>query len=128
MIEKVITFRIGEKSFNANFPNVGQIIDMESLKQALSGNRYGAMSASGVKTMYDALDLIDAIAFFKICTPTVLVMFDIEDVINKPLDEFRELRKVYLSTIRPWYEKTLKQLNEATDAGTETKDAEGGSK
>ena len=32
-------FKIGQKEFVAKFPNVGQMLDMESLKQALTNNR-----------------------------------------------------------------------------------------
>lgn len=48
MIERQKKFSIGEKTFTAQFPNVGQLIDLESLKQALTNNRYGVMAASGV--------------------------------------------------------------------------------
>ena len=62
-------FTIGEKTFIANFPNIGQIIDLESLKQAITSNRYGQMAASGIASMYYALDLVDAIAFYQIVVP-----------------------------------------------------------
>ena len=52
MIQRVKKFNIGEKSFTVSFPNVGQIIDVESLKQALTGGRYGVMASSGVASMY----------------------------------------------------------------------------
>ena len=59
-MERTKKFTIGSKSFVAKFPNVGQIIDIDSMKQALSSNRYGNMAASGVVSAYFALDLISA--------------------------------------------------------------------
>ena len=46
MIEREKKFKVGERTFVVKFPNVGQIIDMESLKQALTNNRYGQMAAN----------------------------------------------------------------------------------
>ena len=54
-METTKKFKIGQKEFIAKFPNVGQMLDMESLKQALTNNRYGVMAASGIRSMYKAL-------------------------------------------------------------------------
>lgn len=55
---KAVEFR-GAK-LNVKFPNVGEMIDIENLKTAYSGGRYGVMLASGVKSMIYAVDVIDA--------------------------------------------------------------------
>ena len=78
-MERTKKFTIGSKSFVAKFPNVGQIIDIDSMKQALSSNRYGNMAASGVVSAYFALDIIDAISFFMIVCPEVQQYFDIKN-------------------------------------------------
>ena len=79
MIERQKKFKIGEHQFIANFPNVGQLIDMESLKQALTNNRYGVMAQSGVASMYDALDMVDAIAFLQVVVPDVARYLNIKN-------------------------------------------------
>ena len=61
---KAVEFR-GAK-LNVKFPNVGEMIDIENLKTAYSGGRYGVMLASGVKSMIYAVDVIDAMAFIEI--------------------------------------------------------------
>lgn len=119
-IQREIQVKIGEKAFSAKFPNVGQMIDMESLKQALTSNRYGVMSASGVKSMFIALDLVDAIAFFQVCVPQIAKHYDIKNYAGMQLDDIRDITEAYLQQVKPWYDKLLKQLYTATDGGNET--------
>ena len=109
-MERSKKFQIGKKSFIAQFPNVGQIIDIDSMKQALSSNRYGVMAASGVQSAYFALDLIDAISFFTIACPEVGKHFDIENYASMQIDEINDILKAYTGDIRPWYEETMKEL------------------
>lgn len=116
-IQREIKFNIGERNFTAKFPNVGQMIDMESLKQALTSNRYGVMSASGVKSMYMVLDLVDAIAFFQVCVPSVGKYFDVKNYANLQLDEVRDIVETYLVQIKPWYDDLVKQLYSASGNG-----------
>lgn len=109
-IERIKRFKIGEKEFTAKFPNVGQIIDLESFKQALTSNRYGQMAASGVSSMYNALDIVDAIAFYQIVTPEVGKYYDIKNYATLQLDKISALIKAYNEQIRPWYDDTMNEL------------------
>lgn len=112
-------FTIGEKTFIANFPNIGQIIDLESLKQALTGNRYGQMAASGIASMYYALDLVDAIAFYQIVVPEVAKYYDIRNYASLSVDKSKALVEAYQQQIKPWFDETLNELKGiATDGGT----------
>ena len=119
-MERTKKFTIGSKSFVAKFPNVGQIIDIDSMKQALSSNRYGNIAASGVVSAYFALDLIDAISFLTIVCPDVQRYFDIKNYTTMQIDEINEIVKAYTEQIRPWYDKTMNELN-----GISTKSQDG---
>jgi hypothetical protein len=103
-------FQIGEKVFVANFPNIGQIIDLESLKQALTSNRYGQMAMSGIASMYYALDLVDAIAFYQIVVPEVAKFYDIRNYASLAVDKINNLLSAYQTQIKPWFESTLSEL------------------
>ncbi len=109
-IEREISFSIGEKKFFVKFPNVGQMIDMEALKQALTSNRYGAMCTSGVKSMYLILDQVDAIAFYQICVPSVAKYYNINNFASLQPDEISDLVDNYIRVIKPWYDRVLKQI------------------
>lgn len=121
-MERQKTFKIGERQFTAKFPNVGQIIDLESFKQALTNNRYGQMAMSGVASMYFALDLVDAIAFYNVIVPEVGKYFDISNYATISLDKAKMFIKAYQEQIKPWYDKTMSELKEGSkdDGDTET--------
>ena len=103
-------FTIGNKSFIANFPNVGQIIDLESMKQALTDSRYGQMAASGIASMYYALDLVDAIAFYHVVVPEVAKYYDIKNYASMEVDKIKDLLDAYQRDIRPWFNETMNEL------------------
>lgn len=109
-IEKQKKFTIDGTTFIAKFPNVGQLIDLESFKQALTTNRYGQMASSGVVSMYQALDLVDAIAFFQIVVPEVGKRFDINNYTQMGLDEIKHIVDAYQNEIKPWFDKTMLEL------------------
>lgn len=109
-IERQKKFTINGATFIAKFPNVGQLIDLESFKQALTSNRYGQMAASGVASMYQALDLVDAISFFHVVVPEVGKRFDIINYTQMGLDEIKNLLDAYQNEIKPWFDKTMAEL------------------
>lgn len=110
MIQREIKFSFQDKTFAAKFPNVGQMIDMESLKQALTRGKYGQMAQSGVAYAYYALDLVDAIAFFQVCVPAVSKFFEIKDYTELDLKIAEELVRAYRDEIKPWYDTTLRDI------------------
>ena len=110
MIEREKKITIGEKSFIVSFPNVGQIIMLESTKQALTDNRYGQMAASGVTSMYYALDLVDTVAFFQVCGTEVLKYFDIRNAASVSPDKLEMFVKTYAEQVKPWLDATFAAL------------------
>lgn len=107
---KQITYK--GTSYVVKFPNVGQTIDIEALKQALTANRYGAMAASGVRSMSVALDLVDSIAFLNVMCPEIgrtLPQTNTYTSIDDPVLA-AELSALYREQIAPWYNDILNQL------------------
>lgn len=123
-MERSKKFSIGKKVFIAQFPNVGQIIDIDSMKQALSSNRYGVMAASGVQSAYFALDLIDAIAFFSIVCPEVSKYFDIENYASMQVDEINDILNAYRNDIRPWYDETMNSLRNLSKVNSDDREVD----
>lgn len=125
-LERQKKFTIGKKTFTANFPNIGQLIDLESLKQALTGNRYGQMAASGITSMYYALDLVDAISFYQIVIPEVAKYYDIRNYTTLQIDDMQDLMDAYKNEIKPWFDQTMSELKGISanggDAETENND------
>ncbi len=109
-METTKKFKIGEREFVAKFPNVGQMLDMESLKMALTNGQYGIMAASKVHSMYRALDTADAIAFFQICVPDVAKWFNIESYIALSQEKLKPYVDVYNKDLKPWLDKQMIEL------------------
>ena len=124
MIEREITVEYNGKKFQVKFPNVGQMIDIESLKNGLTGGKYGSFAASGVKSMYFILDMVDTIAFLTVMCPKLKnFITEEEDGIDytqmKP-ETVKTLVTVYKEQILPWYSKIMGQLySSATNDTTE---------
>lgn len=109
-LERKKTFSFLGEKITVNFPNVGQMIDMESLKQSLTGNKYGAMSASGVKSMFYALDMVDALAFFEVMYPKVKRILGVKSFTEMNPEEMKPLIEAYKEHVVPWYDKLLQDL------------------
>ena len=117
MIERSKKFTIGKKSFVIEFPNVGQIIDIESMKQALTNNKYGIMAQSNVRSMYQALDIVDAVSFLSIVAPEVAKYYNVGNYMSLSPEKVKEFVDAYQRDIAPWYLKTLEELQNPLDNG-----------
>lgn len=76
--DKTIITVLGKK-YTVNYPNVGQILEIESLKLLYSNNTYGALVKSGHTTASDLLNLIDAMSYFSVLAPDLIKDMKIED-------------------------------------------------
>lgn len=123
MIEREHAFNFKGEKLTAKFPNVGQLIDMESLKQGLTANRYGTMAASGVKSMYFALDLVDAIVFLQVMCPRVGRIMEVKNFTEMNPIDAKELITVYKEQILPWYSEVLNELYSIDNNGEKADDA-----
>lgn len=106
--KKTFTF-LGEK-VTVTFPNVGQMIDLESLKQSLTGNKYGAMAASGVRSAFYALDMVDALAFFEVLCPRIRRMMQVKNLAELSPERMKIVVDAYKEHVQPWYNSLLENL------------------
>lgn len=135
MIEREIAITYNDKKFIVKFPNVGQLMDIESLKMALTGGKYGTFAASGIKSMYFVLDMVDAISFFSVMCPRLKNFITQEDVDvdytqMKP-ESVKPLVDIYKKDVMPWYNKIMTNLYTSTNEAieeSESQRAEDGSK
>lgn len=119
MIDRQIVISYGGKTFTIKFPNVGQLIDIESLKNVLTGSKYGSFAASGIKSMYFILDVVDTISFLSVMCPKLKrFITDEEDDVDytqmKP-ESIKELIDLYKKEILPWYSEMLEQLYKSSN-------------
>lgn len=121
-IQRTKNFKIDGKTFNVNFPTVGQIIDIEGLKQAMTNNKYGVMAASGIISMYYALDFVDSASFLQVCCPAVARYFNITNYMDLTPEKMEMFVNVYKEEILPWYKDTLDQLRKVGKDEQSTED------
>ncbi|MEO6682380.1 MAG: hypothetical protein ABIN48_06100 [Ginsengibacter sp.] len=94
----------------AKFPNVGQLMDIESMKMALTNNNYTTMAFSGLKVHVFQLDLADAISYFAILIPDLRDNLEIKNW--RELDTIRAKKIVesYKKSFLPWFKPLLDDL------------------
>lgn len=124
MLEREIIVTYNGKKFSISFPNVGQMIDIESLKNALTAGKYGAFAASGIKSMYFILDVVDAIAFLSVMCPRLKNFITEEDgekldYTQMRPDTVKSIVDVYKKQILPWYSEWLENLYSSSDETSE---------
>lgn len=119
MIEREIVINYNGKKFTVKFPNVGQIMDIESLKVALTGGKYGTFAASGIKSMYFVLDMVDAISFFSVMCPRLKNFITEEDTdvdyTQMNPQSIKPLIDIYKKEVMPWYNKIMSELYASTN-------------
>ena len=128
MIEREIAITYNDKKFIVKFPNVGQLMDIESLKMALTGGKYGTFAASGIKSMYCVLDMVDAISFFSVMCPRLKNFItqedaDVDYTQMKP-ESVKPLVDIYKKDVMPWYNKIMTNLYASTNEAIEESESQ----
>lgn len=125
-MERQIKVTIRGEQKIVKFPNVGQLLDIESMKQGLTNNAYGALARSATAMAYLALDIVDMIAFFKVMLPGLAKEINVQNYTEADMDQIRDLVQVYKKDISPWFDKTLLEISGVTDADSGKKTDEQG--
>lgn len=113
LLDKIV-LKIKENSYAATYPNVGQKIRIQSLKQDFTGGQYGRMSDSLLQDQWDALEMVDVLAHFTVLIPD-LVKDSKVSMSNLDQRDFVDLIKVYREQFLPWYkgwEEVIKKVRD----------------
>jgi len=98
------------KGYNIPFPNVGQLMDIESFKIAYTNGKYIDMAMSNLKAHGFALDVADTIAYLSVLIPDLRKDLKIDNWRN--IDPFvaKELVKIFKADFIPWFKPLLDDL------------------
>jgi hypothetical protein len=107
-MEKSKKIPISGKDYIVNFPSVGQILDIESLKSALTNGQYGDFVNMGTKTATDALDLVDAFSVFSILIPELKDELNVKTFME--MDPF--IAKKYVNAYKKHFFPWFKEIND----------------
>lgn len=105
---KLIDFK--NNSYTINFPNVGQLQDIEAFKITYSNGRYVDLMNSGLKMHEQMLDITDAVSYLSVLCPTLMKDLGVKSW--RSLDPFmaKELVKCYKNDFIPWFKPILEDL------------------
>jgi len=111
-LKRSITVKIQENTYEIKFPNMGQIIDIESNKTLFSHGQYADMVKGGIVSNNLALDLLDAAATFLVLIPDIKKNLRIDSIFELEVHSAMELVKVYKKVFVPWYSEWIVALRE----------------
>jgi len=121
--KKETTVTINEKKYNVKFPNIGQFLEIEGLKQTLTNGKYAVMTFSGLGSNTKALDLADAIAYFSVLIPDLFKTLKVEsyqDVLKLDMDFGVELIRAYTEEYAIFYNEIEDKYNKKSSKKEES--------
>jgi len=114
--------KIDKEVYEIGYPNVGQQLDIEAMKELLSNNKYAQLASTGSKTATQLLDYIDAVSNFIVLIPAIKEkMTDKDGKINiKAFVETdpnfqKRLSKAYLKYYTEFVIPLEKEINKELD-------------
>lgn len=104
---KEISIKIQGNTYIIKFPNVGQIIDIETRKAALSSGQYSRFAEVGTISSFMAKNYVDVIAVFSVLTPQLIKDLRKESLFDLTPQEMVELTEIYNKQYFPWYNEWM---------------------
>lgn len=109
-MNKNVKVKIDDKEYVVNFPNVGQTLDIESMKMALTGNKYPEFALSNLRSNVFVADLTDAIATFFVLIPELRGNLNVKSYSELDLMVGAKLVKAYMDDYYPFYQEIMKEI------------------
>jgi len=106
---------IGGKDYTVNYPNVGQVIEIENLKLLLSGNMYGDLIKSNHATGVELLNLVDGVSYFSVLAPDFKKDFATDKFTEMDVFKQKQIIKAFKKTFWPWFSGVDAELNKEDD-------------
>ena len=121
-IPRSVKVTILEQEYELAYPNPGQLLAIESLKQILTANQYGLLIKSQSASANVLLDLVDAFANFTVMCPALkskltLPYFNTIDMVDAA--KMRQSFLVYFNFLKEVETKINLMLQGETPEGTE---------
>ena len=123
MVKRTIVNICGN-DYDIQFPNVGQLQDIEAFKIAFTGGRYVDMALGGLRTQMYALDLADALAYLSVLVPEL--KHDLKVKNWRELDPFvgKQIVSDFKNNFLKWYKPIVDDLYNFDVTEVEEEDGE----
>ena len=105
MINKELEFKVKGNVYKIKFPNVGEYIDIQTMKMSLSRNQYGSMERAFLPSMQRALNMVDIESILTVLCPDLVKNLVPEGFSKLGLKDYKELEGAYSEQIVPWWKE-----------------------
>jgi hypothetical protein len=102
-MKRTVTLTIKGNSYNVDYPNTGQQIDVELLKAKITEGQYDALRFSASIACQQQADKIDMIATFSVVIPQLKNDINTDSLFKLSEEESDQLTEVYNKQYLPWY-------------------------
>ena len=110
-MERQITLTVKGNKYEIEFPKVGKFKKIETLKQVLSNGMFSQLLATSTLSAGEALDMIEMESYLSVLAPKLIEDLKCKNFDELDLEDFIELKKVYIEQFIPWWNGILKILN-----------------
>lgn len=117
MPSRSLTFKIEDNDYKSSYPNNGELMQIQSLKHSLSGDKYNEWVQGVTTADQQARFTADMIAFFMVCCPQLKADMKVDAFSSLDAVTNKKLLTVYMKIIFPWLAAWETFLN--TDDETE---------
>lgn len=104
-MKRTVTLTIKGNSYNVDYPNTGQQIDVELLKAKITEGQYDALRFSASVVCQQQADKIDMIATFSVVLPQLKKDINTDSLFKLSEEESDQLTEVYNKQYLPWYQE-----------------------
>ena len=108
-------FVIKGRKFTTDTLNVGRFIDLHRMRSVLSGGTYGQMYRNALISSDEALMMIDIDSFMSVFCPDFITSLKPGTLRDLGLEDYLEIKEVYVTEILPWLEKVEGILKKKND-------------
>ena len=107
-----LSLQVKGNTYTIEVPTVGDMIDVERMKMALSNGFYNEMMRTQTITAQESLMAIDIQSHFTILSPKLISDLKCEDIRKLSGNDYRELKKAYVEGFLPWWNNWVKLFKE----------------
>lgn len=98
--QKKITVK--DREYIINYPNTGQLIDIERYKATISGDKYDAISNQSTNSSTYSKFLIDMMAIFNVLCSELIKDLKVASISELAAQDSNMLLRIYIKEILPW--------------------------
>lgn len=107
---KELTIKILDNEYKLSIPNVGQFIDIQTMKVRLAGESYDGLFSEYESDKAYAKLLVDLISCYSVLIPAFKDDLNVESISQLDMIAARDLTHSYMKEFMPWYRSILAYL------------------